>query len=185
MRRTIEAIVFLVVLSLTILTTFAWISSRGEQRRLQSTLAAQKMLLDSANTREGLRDAGLKTTLTQLDQPKRAKQTPEQIVRTLSQYLSLPRPLTLSGSSKVFAMPVRSDSKLATTQETPPLSAPYQVEQKGLVVSSSSFALDPSAQLPVDDLKPLYNYVQDCRACGAQLAVATQNAADDSVKIAA
>ncbi len=42
-----------------------------------------------------------------------------------------------------------------------------------------------AAQIPSADLKPLYDYVQDCRACQAQLASAKQNAADDATKIAA
>lgn len=46
---------------------------------------------------------------------------------------------------------------------------------------------DPSrciAEVPAEDLKPLFNYVQDCRACDAELAVAHQNASDDAAKIA-
>ena len=46
-------------------------------------------------------------------------------------------------------------------------------------------SVDCSAELPPADLKPLYDYVQDCRACEAELAVAKQNAADDATKIAA
>lgn len=41
------------------------------------------------------------------------------------------------------------------------------------------------AQIPAADLKPLYDYVQDCRSCQAQLAVAQQNRADDAAKLAA
>jgi type II secretory pathway pseudopilin PulG len=41
------------------------------------------------------------------------------------------------------------------------------------------------AQIPVGDLKPLYDYVQDCRTCQAQLADAKQNRADDAAKLAA
>jgi hypothetical protein len=51
-----------------------------------------------------------------------------------------------------------------------------------------TFSGDPSAasaEIPAADLKPLYDYVQDCRACQARLAAATQNAADDASKIAA
>jgi hypothetical protein len=33
------------------------------------------------------------------------------------------------------------------------------------------------------DLAPLYNYVQDCRACQLQLTAAKQNASDDAAKI--
>jgi len=42
-----------------------------------------------------------------------------------------------------------------------------------------------SAEIPAADLKPLYNYVQDCRACQAELAAARQNTSDDASKIAA
>ncbi len=45
-------------------------------------------------------------------------------------------------------------------------------------------AADCTAQIPAADLKPLYNYIQDCRACRAKLAAANQNAADDAKKIA-
>ena len=43
----------------------------------------------------------------------------------------------------------------------------------------------PSAQIPAADLKPHYDYVQDCRACQAQPAVAKQNSADDAAKLSA
>jgi hypothetical protein len=46
-------------------------------------------------------------------------------------------------------------------------------------------AADCTAQIPAEDLKPLYNYIQDCRACQTKLAAANQNAADDAKKIAA
>jgi hypothetical protein len=42
-----------------------------------------------------------------------------------------------------------------------------------------------TAEIPAADLAPLYNYVQDCRACQLQLTAAKQNATDDAVKIRA
>jgi hypothetical protein len=42
-----------------------------------------------------------------------------------------------------------------------------------------------AAQIPAADLKPLYDFVQDCRSCQAQLAAAQQNRADDAAKLAA
>ena len=41
------------------------------------------------------------------------------------------------------------------------------------------------AQIPAADLKPLYDYVQDCRSCQAQLAAAQQNRTDDATKFEA
>jgi hypothetical protein len=43
----------------------------------------------------------------------------------------------------------------------------------------------PAAQIPAADLKPLYDYVQDCRECDAKLAAAAQDKLDDAAKIAA
>jgi hypothetical protein len=42
----------------------------------------------------------------------------------------------------------------------------------------------PTAQIPAADLKQLEDYVQDCRACQAQLA-ARQNSADNAAKLSA
>jgi hypothetical protein len=42
-----------------------------------------------------------------------------------------------------------------------------------------------SVQIPAADLKPLYDYVQDCRSCQAQLAAAQQNRTDDATKLTA
>jgi hypothetical protein len=50
---------------------------------------------------------------------------------------------------------------------------------------SASLPSAPAAQIPAADLQPLFDYVQDCRACQARLAVAQQNAADDAAKITA
>lgn len=50
---------------------------------------------------------------------------------------------------------------------------------------ASAASPNSSAEIPAADLKPLYDYVQDCRACQAQLAAATQNAADTQIKMSA
>lgn len=60
-------------------------------------------------------------------------------------------------------------------------------EQQG---SPSALPCDASengctAQIPAADLKPLFDYVQNCRACQAELAAAKQNSENDAAKIAA
>lgn len=50
---------------------------------------------------------------------------------------------------------------------------------------SSATAPQSTAEIPAADLAPLYNYVQDCRACQLQLTAAKQNATDDAAKIRA
>jgi len=50
---------------------------------------------------------------------------------------------------------------------------------------AAAAAPQSAAEIPAADLAPLYNYVQDCRACQLQLAAAIQNASDDAAKIRA
>ncbi len=51
--------------------------------------------------------------------------------------------------------------------------------------SAAATAPQSTAEIPAADLAPLYNYVQDCRACQLQLTAAKQNASDDAAKIRA
>ena len=48
---------------------------------------------------------------------------------------------------------------------------------------AAAAAPQSAAEIPAADLAPLYNYVQDCRACQLQLTAAKQNASDDAAKI--
>jgi hypothetical protein len=49
--------------------------------------------------------------------------------------------------------------------------------------NTAAAASQSTAEIPAADLAPLYNYVQDCRACQLQLTAAKQNASDDAAKI--
>jgi len=42
-----------------------------------------------------------------------------------------------------------------------------------------------AASVPQADLKPIYDYLQDCRACQASLTVAHENLVDEHAKLAA
>ena len=250
-RRTIELVAFLAAILVVTLAFRAWLASHDEQQRLQSTLAAQKQLIDAADSRERARDASLNATLAQIEKLKRTTQTPEQILRELPDDLRLPEPLTIvenrssnstpvppkhpsvrqgtggsksflsgspaqstslfpaadngsggSGKSAINPMPqprLPSQNAAACTGPEPDPAAPCPPQAFALGNSSGgqssgggtqpqspcANALDCSAQIPATDLKPLYNYVQDCRACQAELAAAKQNADDDAAKIAA
>ncbi len=172
MRRTIDIAAFFAALLLAALAVHAWLAARADQQRLQSTLAAQKQLLDAADAREGARDATLTDTLAQINELKRATQTPAQVIRELPQYLPLPQPITLASPAP---------PSVPTTQRgTAPSGEPASP-----ATTTEPLPTAPAAQLPTADLKPLYNYVQDCRACQAQLAADKLNSADDATKIAA
>ena len=215
-RSTIETIAFFVALLILGLALHAWIASRNEQQRLQSTLTTQKKLLVDADARETGRNATLADALAQITALKRATQTPEQIVRDLPKYLSLPQPISLVGESSHGASQAKpaapqksstqnpqqgtGSSAAAGTSDQETSLPPAQPSQSGASPSLAQNSLPDAvpaqeshceasagcaAELPPADLKPLYDYVQDCRACQAELAVAKQNAADDAAKIAA
>jgi hypothetical protein len=199
--RTIELAAFGVALLVAALATHAWLASHDEMQRLQSTLTAQKQVIDAADSRERARDTALNDTLAQIAKLKRATQTPEEILRELPKYLPLPQPVTLVASDAPAAPPLRQGTALP--REPPPPIATRLSQAPAVAPSPSltptlapaprspqnaAIAAGPSgpvAQIPAADLKPLYDYVQDCRSCDVQLAAAKQGSADDASKIVA
>jgi len=289
-RRTIEIAAFLAAVLVAALALNAWLASHDEQQRLQSTLAAQKQIISAADDRERTRDAALNQTLAQIEKLKRASQTPEQIVRDLSNYLPLPQPIALArnpptnysgqplhdpqqspanpgnsiasgdaatasatspgslslpgsaasaggkltdqprckkasesrgaqtickdgkNTAPEFPEPDRgpesalealakksvtdesgtrpsrdaagAPTKNSTTPNATKAASPNSPPEPASPMQPCTNVADCTAQIPAADLKSLYNYIQDCRACQAKLATANQNAADDAKKIA-
>ena len=254
--RTIKLVALAVFALIVGLTVHAWLVAQENQQRLQSTLAAQKQVIDDANTRQRARDAALNDTVAEIEKLKNTTQTSQQLVDQLQQYLALPQPMLLvngglsasaapdkrpspvtrqSGSSTDLAgtgspkgnrppdsrnqtsVPSgqhniahgpQEGSSLTQGLSQPPMNSPQPplpitspaaspppdqtlasptVQSLLPSISSKPCSASPdcAAEIPAADLKPLYNYVQDCRACDAELAVAKQNASDDAAKIAA
>jgi hypothetical protein len=184
-RRTIEIVAFLVALLLSAMSIHAWLASRDEQQRLASTLASEKQLLDAADARERSRESALDTTLAQVEQLKRATQTPEQILRDLPKYLKLPQPITLAPATSASASPATVQPPGQQGIAAGKIAASGQPSAPETSDAAANLPAAPAAQIPAADLKPLYDYVQDCRACQAQLVGAVQNRADDATKISA
>jgi hypothetical protein len=179
-RRTLEIVAFCIALLLSAMSIHAWLASRDEQQRLASTLANQKQLLDAADARERSRESALDATLAQVEQLKRATQTPAQILRDLPKYLPLPQPITLApGATGPANAAAQQGIDASAKSANPSKLAASASSARGNLPSA------PTAQMPTADLKPLYDYIQDCRACQAQLAAAKQDHADDATKIAA
>lgn len=179
MRSSIEIVVSALGLILAALAFHAWLASRDDQVRLQATLAAQKQLLDAADARESDRATTLQNTLAQISALKRATQTPAQILSDLPKYLSLPQPITLA--------PVGAGNPSASGTGNTTQQGTSSTEKSAAPASSAAGDLPdaPVARIPSADLKPLFDFVQDCRSCQAQLAAAKLNAADDAAKITA
>lgn len=180
-RTLLQLAAFCAVLLLAALAFHAWLAAHDEQQRLQATLAAQKQLLDAADARERAREATLHDTLAQIETLKRTTQTPAQILRALPQFLSLPQPITIAQPSA----PAAGKGTAQPETSLPPSTPASPPASDFSAANARELPAAPAAQLPVADLKPLYDFVQDCRACQAQLAVARQNADDDAAKISA
>ena len=133
----------------------AWRADQRDRAQLSAELAATKQLLAAADARQHDRDTQLAQTLAALAAEKRSIITPAQIVRELPRELPLPAPITLQSTP---ATP-------ATGGQTS--TAPTQ------------------AVIPAEDLKPLYDFTLDCKACQAKLVAAQGNLADEQKKSAA
>lgn len=246
-RRTIEVAAFLAALLLAAFAFRAWLASRDDQQRLQAVLSAQQKIIASADANERARSASLNDALAQIENLKRANQTPKQIAAELQNYLSLPRPLTLADTSQKVAVSLHGPRKgtAGTNLSQPPAPSPASSESDppqiinsrdalaavpnplpdqfgnspvpfvdscpkptscGTNAAPSGLAVSPygaqaagsnaiqdacpgspscTVQIPSADIKPLYNYVQDCRECQLRLNAANQNLADNATKIAA
>jgi hypothetical protein len=155
MRNTLEISGILLAVLLAAMAFHAWLTEHDDRLRMQATIATQKQALD-ADTREHDRAATLKDTPAQIDALKRQTQTPAQVIRDLPKLATEP------------STGLESPAPLASAPTNPP-----------------DLPDTPSAQIPAADLKPLFDYVQDCRSCQAQLAAAKQNATDNATKLTA
>jgi type II secretory pathway pseudopilin PulG len=154
-RLTLRIAGLAVAVILCVAAVHAWRADQRDRAQLAVELAATRQLLAAADTRQRDRDTQLAQTLAALASEKRTIVKPAQIVRELPRELPLPAPITLQSTP----------AKPATAGQTS--TAPTQ------------------AVIPAEDLKPLYDFTLDCKACQAKLAAAQGNLADEQKKTAA
>lgn len=166
------AVAFAVLLAVALFR--AWTEDRRERTTLAIELSETRKALAEANARQQERDAHLQETLTALDLQKRRVQTPAQIVRELPREISLPAPLVLT--SRTATPAESSEASAAPPEEKTTRETPAQPGPDG-----------PASQvvLPAEDLKPLYDFAVDCKACQARLAVAQADLTDEKAKTTA
>jgi len=149
----------------------AWRADRRDRAQLNAELAATKQLLAAAAARQHDRDAQLAQTLAALAAEKRTNVTPAQIVRELPREIPLPAPIVLQ-----------------TSPAASPAAGPAPMGQHPAAPESPPSNLRPdqtSAIIPAVDLKPLYDFTMDCKACQAKLAAAQGDLADEKSKTTA
>ncbi len=163
-RLWLRAAELLITATLAIAVLSAWRADRRDRAQLAADLAAAKQALAQADTRQHERDAQLVQTLATLAAEKRTVTTPAQIVRELPQQISLPSPIVLqpAPSSNPGSEPARAAAAADAARDSN----------------------QTQAVIPAEDLKPLYDFTLDCKACQSKLAAAQGDLTDERAKTA-
>lgn len=178
----------LIAAALLVAAVRAWRTDQRDRAQLAAELAATRQLLIAADARQHNRDAQLAQTLAALAAEKRTIITPAQIIRELPKELPLPAPITLqtdtaSSVGATLGSPAANASTAATGEAS---LAPTKNSAASVATTSQSSQKPPGgAVIPAEDLKPLYDFTLDCKACQAKLADAQGNLADEQKKTAA
>jgi type II secretory pathway pseudopilin PulG len=157
LRLTLQLAALFVVAILSVAIVEAWRADLRDRAQLESELAATKQILVAAAARQHDRDTQLAQTLASLAADKRTITTPAQIVHDLPSQISLPSPIALQAPSS------------ATPNANLP-NAPVP---------------QPSAVIPAEDLKPLYDFTIDCKTCQAKLTTTQNDLFDEQKKTVA
>jgi hypothetical protein len=136
----------------------AWRDARKEQSALQAELKTTQQALAGATARQATRDAAVNEMVAGLKKKEAAVQRPAQVVAALPDVITLPAPITIDRER-----PASEDGPYKTTGSVPD-------------------DIQPKVNFPAADLKPLYDFAAECKACQAKLGVAQADLADEKVK---
>jgi hypothetical protein len=180
------------LLAITILV--AWQADRRDRAQLANQLAAAQKTIAQASASQHDRDTLLNQTLAQIQAQKQAVLTPAQILKALPAALSLPAPVTIQSQAQLttpapsLAPQHIATDATATVEATARAIAPTTKSTESTRIPSTPTPKSgqaPDAILPAADLKPLYDFALDCKACQAKLAAAQSDLNDEKTKTAA
>jgi type II secretory pathway pseudopilin PulG len=166
----------LLTASLAAIVFAAWRADRRDQTQLAADLAAAKQALEQDAARQHDRDAQLLQTLATLAAEKRTISTPAQIIRELPNQILLPAPITLQA-------PDPTGTPRRTTCSSGPVCGPEGLESAQSRTNPANKTAT-QAVLPEEDLKPLYDFTLDCKACQDKLSAAQADLTDEQAKTA-
>lgn len=197
MKLTLVRLVALAMaLPLCVMAIDAWLSSRSQERQLQALVVEEQKIIMSADKRESDRNDSVKKAVAGIDKLKKRTQTTSQALKELPIYLPLPQPIVTGSQSRFSYRAAPTTQSLITNFGSGNLRLGFkafsdhvlagsrqpQAENNGLQGGRPPIAV-PDIQIPAPDIKPLFNYVQDCRACETELKAARENASDDATKL--
>lgn len=175
-----------IILATTIFV--AWQADRRDRAQLAAQLAAAQKTIADASASQHDRDTLLNQTLAQIAAEKQAAVNPTQILKDLPSAITLPQPITLQSSNTENVGARFIAPSAGATSTSPQRSANAQPG-----ASQTNFPNNPipkpgkpaDAVLPAADLKPLYDFALDCKACQAKLAASQADLTDEKTKTTA
>src|SRR5882672_1746659 len=138
-RLYLRVAAILIAATIATILVATWRANRRDAAELAADLALAKQSLAQADARQHDRDKQLLQTLAAFAAEKRNITTPAQILRDLPKQISLPLAITLQTKPQTTAAEPNTAGKQSA--------APDQ------------------AVMPIEDLKPLYDFAIDCKAC--------------------
>jgi hypothetical protein len=157
MSRTLHVVIAASTLMAALLIGDAWRVARKNSVQLAATLATQNALIEQASVREEQRNKDLATALATIAAAKKHVQTPQQAADAIPSVLPpLPLPIKIS-------IPNLAQSPLPLQDDVAPA----------------------SISIPQSDLKPLYDSLQDCRACALERDAKKKDLLDEQSRVAA
>jgi len=151
----------------------SWLVSRAAAAKLAATLAAAQHQIDAAESHEKQTNAQLSQQLAQIAALRQSVQTPQQAAAAILKALpALPAPIALN---------VPSGTAAPQKSAAPPAAATATNSTAALPDAPSP----ATATIPQQDLKPLYDYIEDCRATTADRDAARKDLADAQTQITA
>jgi hypothetical protein len=183
-RLWLRLIEVLIIVALAAIVVAAWRTDQRDRAQLATDLASAKQALAQLDARQHQRDTQLVQTLATLGAEKRSVTTSAQIIRELPQQIPLPVPITLQGAN-----PTSEPQKPGCSLDSPRSAAGLACGPEGLEptqprANPAKNPTAPPAIVPAEDLKPLYDFALDCKACQAKLAAAQGDLTDERAKTA-
>jgi hypothetical protein len=155
MSRTLHIVAAATTLIAALLIGDAWRIARRNSVQLAATFATQNALIEQSAAHEQQRNKELAAALASIAAEKKHVQTPQQAVDAIPSVL-------------------------------PPLPLPVKISIPNLTQSPQPDELVPaSISIPQPDLKPLYDSLQDCRACPLERDATKKDLADEQARVAA
>jgi hypothetical protein len=201
-----RGVALIALLAVSAFVAHAWLAAHRSAAALAATLAVSQKQIDAAAADEKTRDAQLAAQIAQIAALEKKVQTPQQALAALPGALPpLPQPITLSSSAApASTAPATSSAQAAgagnqsaggANAATAAKSGDAQTAASpGSPSGNSGASASPAgptdlapivANIPQADLKPLYDYLENCEATTLDDATARKDLTDEQTQVTA